>query len=265
MMKLIALGIVLALFIVACSSEQPPLNQETTLDTPIVKETQTVNQDAPKETVADGVAEKFKSLLNQKRSVSWKINYDMNTKAQGYATSGKMTQYFKGDDFRTDFTTQGVESRSYFKDDVFTTCTKMGGSWNCFKSEPQKEMTPENIEEALVRDDSDYVITADGTKIIAGVTTDCYKVISAKDEVTARYCLASDGAPLHITTQAPEVTAELTATSYSKTVTDADFVPPAAAKDVGSMTAPAGGSSDDPCAACEQIPEQYRSQCLAAC
>jgi hypothetical protein len=161
-----------------------------------------------------------------------------------------------------------METRSFILDKKITSCFNMGGSWSCSEME-MKENDMTAIEEDVVSDeDLDYVITEDGTKMVAGTNTECYKLVANDGTSTTRYCIASDGAPLYIKSDATSdghtITSELIATSYTKSVSDSDFIPPAKATPMGANPV-MGGDSSDPCAACAQIPEQYRSQCLASC
>jgi hypothetical protein len=259
----------LAVMLFACQSASQP--GEETNDVVAAPTVQVSDQDQPLQAVPvvkeDAAVKKFKSYLTSKSTTSWKIAYDMTASAAGTTTSGKMMQYMKGSQFRTDFTSAGIESQTYVADDQYTTCMKQGTSWNCYKSD-MTDNTKE-MESDIAKDNSKYTITSDGTKMVAGVNTECYKIISLEPKMTSKYCIAADGAPLYVKTELPQAISELTATSYSKSVSEADFVPPAAAKDLktlgstGSIVAPTEDA--DPCAACEQIPADYRADCLASC
>lgn len=209
-----------------------------------------------------GASSEFMSLLSGKANLEWKIDYDVVSKAQGQTIQTKMTQYFKGEKkIRTDAVTQGIGSRSYLVDDVLTICTNQQGSWNCFKPDIKKDNVADT-EKDIKQNTGKYNIVADGTKTVAGTTAKCYKVVGDANGVNMRYCFASDGIPLYMLAESSEFMTEMTATSYSKSVSDSDFEMPAGAQ-IQSMPSP--GGSPDTCSACNYMTGEQKDQCLASC
>jgi len=209
-----------------------------------------------------GSSSEFMSLLSGKANLEWKIDYDIVSKAQGQTVQTKMLQYFKGEKkIRTDVATQGIESRSYLVDDVFTICTNTQGSWNCFKSDIKKDNVADT-EKDIKQNTGKYNIVADGTKTIAGTTAKCYKVVGDANGVNTKYCFASDGIPLYMLVESSDFMTEMTAKSYSKSVSDSDFEIPAGTK---TQSMPSPGGSTDPCSVCDYMTGDQKDQCLAEC
>ncbi len=71
-------------------------------------------------------------------------------------------------------------------------------------------------------DFSSAVITELGSRIIAGVTAQCFSVAPADPSLTVEYCLDVDGVPL----RSRSAVGTVEASSISSTVTDADFTVP---------------------------------------
>jgi hypothetical protein len=261
-MKLAILSLVLALLLIACSSPETPNMQDGAQDAN--------PQTAEGEKASDASGE-FNAYF-AKRNLQWKIAYDLKSSAQGEQTTMQMTQYMKGEQkFRTDMTVQGMESRMYMVNEVYTMCTKSDGNWACFKSEPSKDTTAstEKWEDSYEEDTTKYNIVEDGTKNVAGVSTKCFKITEISNtKATVRYCFANDGAPLYMFFTDGENTSEMIATSYTKSVSDSDFNPPAEAQDMSAMYGGAGGTSPaggDACGYCNYLSGTDKDECLASC
>ena len=258
----------LLLVLAACTSTEPQSG-----DVPDTEASDVAQDNANENSaVQTSDAEKeFESLFG-KRNLQWRIAYDINSAMGDQQSTSQMTQYIKGEDrFRTDMTYEGMESRMYFVEETYTMCTRQNGEWSCFKSEPSDaEDTVDSTawESEYEENEENYNILADGTKVVAGVTAKCYKIVDESNaDAVVRYCFSSDGAPLYMYFSDEESTSEMIATSYSKSVSDNDFTPPAEAQDFGSMygaggTMPAGG---DFCDYCNQLSGDERDQCLASC
>jgi hypothetical protein len=217
----------------------------------------------------DSLTRKFQSLLGARSSVQWKIDYALTMQAQGQTQSMAMTQYMKAEKVRSDVSVQGIESRTYAVDKTSTTCSKMSGTWTCYKSTAQEDNLTQT-EDKMRTDMTDYTVVTDGTKTVAGVATDCFKVTSKTDATVVRYCFAADGAPLYVKMESKDVVTEMTATAYTKSVSDADFVPPAEPKDMNALTGSpsadgAGAGGFDACSACGYLSGDQQEQCLASC
>jgi hypothetical protein len=188
------------------------------------------------ETIDDAVDDVRSEFANAMGTAQYKVTYNVASSQGGAAGDLVMTQYVRaksGDDynFRTDVTVQGIETRSYITGGVVTSCTKFGGNWNCNEVDTNSMETSNPSADAQAAAESDAQITRDGTKVVAGVNADCYKVVN--DDGTVRYCIG-DGVPLFVETITSQGTNTVEATSYSKTVVDSDFTPPASASAAGS-------------------------------
>ncbi len=255
---LVVLSVVL---LIGCNSATQGANSQNTQNAgdssappeQVNKESMTKDS-APKQTAND-VASELKGFISSKSSLQWKIAYDIKSSAQGSQFSSTMTQYFKGENkVRTDMTAQGIETRTYMVDKVLTSCSKSNGAWTCRKIDIPKDDV-NDLENNLEKDSSKYSITADGSKVVAGVNTKCYKVVDSEHSATVRWCFSSDGAPLYISFDSPQATSEMTATSYSKSVADSDFEVPASSQT----------SSSGQCSACDYLSGEAKDACMQSC
>ncbi len=244
--------LVATLFVVACSSA-PPSTPNT--DTEAPQTPQNEGQGAP---ATDSGA--FERAMSQYGTMEFSVNYRTQFTIEGESTTGTMAQYFKGkDNMRTDVSAEGVETRMLIVGETITSCFKQGSKWSCQKltSEPA-ESNPADTLERVTESPNEYVIVRDGTKQVAGVSADCFKITA--DDTTTRYCIY-DSIPLYIQTTMPEGTSELEATSYSKQVAADAFDAPAEPSTAGA-TMPVGG---DACAYCDYMQGDQKAQCLASC
>jgi hypothetical protein len=173
--------------------------------------------------------------------------------------------------FRMDFGSKEGEMRSYMVNNVYTTCYNQG-EWSCMKIEgndsDNSAMESREIQKDFEEDPTQWDIGADGTKQIAGVTAQCYKMNEHGATEFVRYCFAKEGVPLYVRMESKEGVTEMEATSYSTSVSDSDFVPPAEAKDLSTMYGGAGGTSPaggDACAYCNYLSGTDKDECLASC
>ena len=204
----------------------------------------------------------FTVFLGKKAALQWQVDYDIVSNAQGTQFQSTMIQYFKGaDKIRSDTKTQGVESRTYLLNGELTSCTQTSGSWNCFKIEKQKDNV-EDVENGLESNPANYEVTTDGTKVIAGVTTKCFKVLEKSQGATIRYCFSGEAIPLYISFVSSQASTEMTAKSFSKSVSDSVFDIPAAST---TSIPSAGEAASDPCAACAYLSGEMKDSCLASC
>ncbi len=227
MKKVLFVLCVLALLVIGCNS-QP--TQQNAPDQAVQKAPAQAQQedskaaDAPAQKEDTKKAPKANSQLKEifDKSVKYKVTY--NVAAAG--TTSQMTQYIGNGNMRTDVTASGVEIRSYLINGEFNTCNKVAGSWTCqaisytpSASDAAQEDTKANI--------NAYTVDSIGSRTVAGTSTDCFRV-TIKDG-SVEYCYSKDYAPLYIKTTAGAASSELTATSYSTSVSDSDFELPAAA------------------------------------
>lgn len=249
--------------------EQPAEQQPETPEAPQQPEQPAPEQEAeepeqpkvaPEEDASDDLAEFFSGM----DSAKWKIEYDVVTTGNAESRM-EMTQYMLNDNLRMDVTTQGVEMQSFVSPEELVVCYRQGG-WSCTKMDlgEYEKSDFEKLEEEMKSGEAGYQVTRDGTKTVAGMSTQCFKIIT--DDGTARYCFAESGAPLYMHIEGGGQATEMTATSYSTSVSSGDFTPPATPSEGGfpmGGTQPSGSNScEDTCA---QMPAEYRDQCLASC
>ena len=218
-------------------------------------------------------SDQFTTLLSKRSSLQWKVDYDVKTVSQGQSIDLKMTQYLKGiDHIRTDTTTQGMESRSFFVSGVMTTCSKSSASWTCYKVDTGTKDQVGDLQKDLDQNAAKYTITAEPARTIAGVAASCFKLEGLPENVVAHYCFSTQGVVLYIkmdgAVEGQSFSTEMAATSFTTSVSDSDFTPPAAAQDLGAGaggSAGAGAGAADPCMGCGYLSGDQKTQCLAAC
>jgi hypothetical protein len=162
----------------------------------------------------------LQSMLTR-TSREFRIEYELKTTLEGQTTSSKTIEHVKGEEkIRSDLINGATETRTYFVDDALTTCSHSGSEWECARYDVSGE---EGINTNVAAQLQQFDVQRDGSMEIAGVNTSCYKVYSSAEESAVRYCFTTDALPLYVLTQTPEFTSEMTATTYSTTVADAEF------------------------------------------
>lgn len=211
----------------------------------------------------------FLGALGAKSTLQWKVSYDVTSTAPGQGgvpqtSTFQMTQFSAPPTkLRMDSAMGAVESRTYFVDNVYSSCTKSGADWTCYQLQTQPDAdSSAKFEDDVKSKPEDYTITADGTMQIAGVTATCYKIYDLQNFET-RYCFSAERVPLYVktagTANGVSTSTEMKATSYSTSVSDSDFVLPAAATELN-----LGGGSDY-CSYCSMLTGEDKEACLASC
>ncbi len=157
------------------------------------------------------------------------VEYSLTSSVNGVTESGTMSQYFGGvNRMRTDSTFEGVESRIYIVNEEFVSCFMYEGDWQCSKLPEAEESEKTDVETGdlseYAENNAEYTVSRDGTKQVAGVTADCFKV--TEEQGLSRYCIY-DSIPLYVKTEYDGGMSELTATKYKKGVSNSDFTYPA--------------------------------------
>lgn len=199
-------------------------------------------------------------------TLQYMVAYDVVASAGGEQMESQMTEYIKGTDrIRIDSTYSGIESRTYLMDDAYYSCTSQTGAWTCMKIANQEQGTTQAMDD-MQSNMGDYQVVADGTMQVAGVAATCYKVTGPNLE-HYRSCHSSEGVPLYIKMQSTSMgqsyTTEMTATSYSASVSDSEFVLPAEATEL--PTGGAGAAGGDLCSYCSYLTGDDKASCLASC
>lgn len=154
------------------------------------------------------------------RQPEYKVTYEMSSGG----IKNEMTQYLSKGRMRTDIAQSGTEMRTYLLDEEFISCSNAGGSWMCQKLEYAKTESDALNEDIKANPDA-YDIESAGTRTIAGASADCFRVKTKSG--SAEYCYSRDYVPLYIKTTSGGLSSELLAKSYSTSVSESDFAPPA--------------------------------------
>ena len=225
---------------------------------------QKVPKTQPANNAGDAASELLK-VLGNKATLKWQISYNLISQAQGNNFQVPMVQYVDGKNkIRTDLTTQGVEARTYFIDGTITSCTQNSGSWNCYKSEPQKNHVSDAEKDVQINKDK-YAITSDGAKTVAGASTNCFKIVEKSSAATINECFSSEGLPLYISYVSSDSTTEMTATKYSTTLASGTFDVPAAASASPAAQGSSGAAGGNSCSTCNYMSGSMKDSCLASC
>lgn len=210
------LFVVLMMLLVGCTAQ---MAEDTSDDSMEEVEDEAMEETMEEPEAMEEVDAKDASLLETyfERSVEFQVTYDIESKDY----SGEMTQYIKGSKIRVDVETQGINAQTYVLDKVYS-CTDAQGSWMCFTSENDVEY---GVNEDVKENVADYEVVAIGDKVVAGVNTKCFRI--EVEDGTVEYCYSGDNVPLYVKTITSQGTTELTATTYSTSVSDSVFELPA--------------------------------------
>jgi hypothetical protein len=205
------------------------------------------------------------NLLNLGKPTGYTITYDVTAGGQ------KMTQthYFSGQMFRMDMASKmdgkDVETRIYKNADGSFICTKADDAWNCMGGKTEETPTGETGQSVDLDDLSSRLKSADvvpnyeGTRIIAGVTAQCFK--ADVGGTVSRYCLHSNyNIPLLAESanlaEGQDGYYSMIATSFSAGAPAAStFTLPAEPVDLSNMCKQA----------CGMMPEASQADCMANC
>jgi len=162
-------------------------------------------------------------------SLKYMVVYNL-VSSGSQAFSGTMTQYIMVSGaqtkMRVDTAMQGQQTRMVYDGTTANSCANVNGAWNCYTIQYQAD-TAQKTRDDIKNNPSKYTVTALPDKTIAGVTAKCFE--STNSGSTVDYCYSSEGVPLYIKTVASGMTTEMTATSFSTSVSDSDFALPAGA------------------------------------
>jgi len=225
--------VVVILLLQSCATQQPPEQAGQTEERQQAQEKamdKNERVDAPKQEQGRDAKTTYRSILAAQSTLQYKADYSMELDADGQTSSSSVTQFVKGIEMlRMDVEQDGVQVRTIKQDNDFYSCFNMQGSWTCQKSTYQPSVSDQATEDIRENVES-YDVEFIGTATIADVQTSCYRVTI--DDGTVEYCYSADYVPLLIKTATDQGTSTMTATSYSRSVSDSDFEVPANA---GSM------------------------------
>ena len=260
----------------ACSGpagEQPAAGNEpaagTQAQAPAMQDNSAPSSSAPGG--SNSVDNALMKMFDAQSKLEFTANYKMTVSGEGGAMSTLSTEYFKGKNMRTDTTFEGIESRTYIVDDVYTTCTKLSDTWKCNKVSPedlkevQAEDNSKDSEMQFEDDPTQFEVSADGTKVVAGETTTCYKMKAENVTDYTRWCFTKDGISLYVETAYEGGSSVMEAQSFSRSVPSSAFDLPAGAEVSEGINTDPMGLQEDPCSGCSYLPEEYQADCLSSC
>lgn len=174
-------------------------------------------------------------ILKAGKLSTYKVTYKWTITAGGQTQTSEQTWYYKAPKARFDFSAgPGAIFSVYTLEDGTYICTGAGGQTFCQKGPAGSGLDANPAASfglELQGHPEQFNSSFQGTKSIAGQTAQCYGVKAltgaAFGDVTS--CYSSSGVPLltHIKSPGQEFTME--ASSFSTSVTDADFKLPATA------------------------------------
>lgn len=204
----------------------------------------------------------FNDILNLGKPSGYTVTYDVTVAGQ------KMTQthYFSGERFRMDIAgTMGgqlFESRMYRIASGSYMCTKTEGRWTCLRlSTGEKGQTSGfDVDDIASKvEGAANIPTYEGTRVIAGVTAQCFK--TTIDGTSSRYCVHPNfNIPLLVESSSLTETQEgyfrMIAKSFSTGAPpESVFQLPAEPTDLSNMCAQA----------CAMLPEDSQAACIENC
>ena len=184
------------------------------------------------------VKTRLKNIFRNNYNLEYKATYVLKNTDFKDST---MSQYMRKDEIRTDMVVDGIESRSYVKGEKMYSCTKRVAEWTCMDlGIPYQTGGAEEASEKFVENMEAYNIKQLKKRTIAGTSTECYSMETYIEGAYFEHCFSSDNIPLYtkaiITNNSgTKITMEMTATSYSTSVSDADFELPAEPTDIRDM------------------------------
>jgi hypothetical protein len=214
---------------VACGGQSSTTQPSSTASAPAAAATSA----AASRATATAGGPKLVDVVKGGALASYKVSYTWSTSGAGQSTTSQQTWYYKPPKARYDLSIgQGGSFSIFLLEDGTYFCTSSGGSSFCQKTSDQAGLQQNQAADfdLQIRQRPDqFDATYQGTRTIAGQQAQCFGVsshtVGASGDTTA--CYSSNGVPLlwQSKSQGQEVTME--ATSFSTTVTDADFSLPA--------------------------------------
>ena len=174
-------------------------------------------------------------LLKAGKLTSYKVTYTWSVTSGGQTQSSQQTWYYKAPNARFDVSLgQGTTFSVYALPDGTYFCSVGGGATFCQKSAQGglQQNPAADFDLQLSGQPDQFNAAAQGTRTIAGQQAQCYGVRAltgaALGDVTA--CYSASGVPLFLQSSGQGSSFTMEATAFSATVSDADFVLPAAAR-----------------------------------
>ena len=177
---------------------------------------------------AGGQGPNFLELMSGARNTAYKVTYRMSGSGQG--ASVDQTWYIKPPKSRWDM---GSDMSIYVLEDGFYQCTRSGGTATCLQlGQAQGGIQSPGFQAQMEMQDKpdQFNPNYQGTRQIAGQQAHCYAlnpVAAALSIGQGTFCFSSQGVMLLMEARSQGSEFRMEATSYSTSVSDADFTLPA--------------------------------------
>ena len=172
-------------------------------------------------------------VLKAGKLTTYKATYKWTITTGGQTQTSEQTWYYKAPNSRFDFSAGPGATFSVYSLAAGTYfCTNAGGTAFCQKSSDQSTLSQNPAADFALQlqgDPSKFNASFTGTQSIAGQQAQCYTVksLAGTGYGDVSTCYSSAGVPLKTTIAAQGSTFVMEATTFSTTVTDADFTLPA--------------------------------------
>lgn len=197
----------------------------------------------------DSMEDAFSQLVgNLTGTPSYKATYNVSITGDSVAMSGTYTNYFKLPKMRVDVQLQGTQARTWILPEKIVSCSTTDGEEQCYEMTQQPSTAPQTLDaDEMEQNRANYSVRALPSRTIANETANCFEVtVTGSTPVTSEYCLASDGVMLYLKAASEYGQSEMTATSVTRSVTDAEMTPPAASAMPGAGDYPGMPEGFDP-------------------
>ncbi len=174
---------------------------------------------------------KLIDLVKAGRLASYKVTYKWTVSGQGQSMDSQQTWYYKPPKARYDYALAGAGGATfsvYALEDGTYFCTNAGGTAFCQKTSAEaafQQNAAADFDLQVSGKPDQFSATFTGSKTIAGQQAQCFGVKSlaggAFGDVTS--CYSTTGIPLSMQVSSQGSSFSMEATSFSTTVSDADF------------------------------------------
>lgn len=180
----------------------------------------------------------FLDLAKTAKAASYKVTYRMSGTSGGETMSGDQTWYIKPPKSRFDFSLadggQTGTASMYILEDGLYLCSSQDGSMTCLKM-PKEQAAQQNqgsqVQGDVQGNPDQFDTTYQGTRQIAGQQAQCFalkpKGAAQAGFTQGTFCYETQGIPLLMQSKGQGLDMSMEATSFSASVTDADFKLPA--------------------------------------
>jgi len=159
-------------------------------------------------------------------------DYTMSEEASGITT---MKNWYKGDKVKVVTESEGTTSSIFFMDGNAYMCAETEGTVSCYSMSTEGIQINYTDEIKKNIDTYEGKVVTDGTRMVLGQSTQCYKVTDEEEETVSRFCYNQKGATLYMEGTSEDSSWAAEATEYAETVSDTEFVLPAEAQDLSNL------------------------------